>query len=159
IGPRIPITVGLSLVSVAMFLLTRIHPSTTYGDLFPSFILMGLGMALVMSPMSTAAMNAVVEAKAGIASGILSMNRMVGGTLGIAVIGAVFQAEAPAGVRDPAAFVHAFSSAMWVATGVAMAGAIIAATLIRGKAEARPDVAAAEAPVSPGGELAAQQSA
>ena len=94
IGPRIPIAVGLTLVSAAMFWLTQIDPSTTYGDLFPSFILMGLGMALVMSPMSTAAMNAVANAKAGIASGILSMNRMIGGTLGVAVIGAVFQASA-----------------------------------------------------------------
>ena len=159
IGARWLITTGLVFVSGAMYWLTTINVGTTYGDIWPSFTMMGFGMALVMSPMSTAAMNAVVEAKAGIASGILSMNRMVGGTLGIAVIGAVFQAEAPAGVRDPAAFVHAFSSAMWVATGVAVAGAIIAATLIRGKAEARPDLAAAEAPVSPGGELAAQQSA
>jgi hypothetical protein len=55
---------------------------------------MGIGMALVMSPMSTAAMNAVADAKAGIASGILSMNRMIGGTRGVAVIGAVFQAAA-----------------------------------------------------------------
>ena len=94
IGARIPIAVGLSLVSVAMFWLTTIDTSTTYGDLFPSFILMGIGMALVMSPMSTAAMNAVADAKAGIASGILSMNRMIGGTLGIAVIGAVFQGAA-----------------------------------------------------------------
>jgi hypothetical protein len=47
-----------------------------------------------MSPMSTAAMNAVADAKAGIASGILSMNRMIGGTLGVAVIGAVFQGAA-----------------------------------------------------------------
>ena len=94
IGARIPIAVGLSLVSVAMFWLTTIDTSTTYGDLFPSFILMGVGMALVMSPMSTAAMNAVADAKAGIASGILSMNRMIGGTLGVAVIGAVFQGAA-----------------------------------------------------------------
>jgi len=50
-------------------------------------------MALVMSPMSTAAMNAVSNAKAGIASGILSMNRMIGGSLGVAVIGAVFQGD------------------------------------------------------------------
>jgi predicted MFS family arabinose efflux permease len=49
IGARIPIAVGLSLVSVAMFWLTTIDTSTTYGDLFPSFILMGIGMALVMS--------------------------------------------------------------------------------------------------------------
>src|SRR4051812_24810540 len=94
IGPRIPIAVGLTLVSAAMFWLTTIDPSTTYGNLFPSFILMGIGMALVMSPMSTAAMNAVADAKAGIASGILSMNRMIGGTLGVAVVGAVFQAAA-----------------------------------------------------------------
>jgi EmrB/QacA subfamily drug resistance transporter len=94
IGPRIPIAVGLTLVSGAMFWLTQIDPSTTYADLLPSFVLMGIGMALVMSPMSTAAMNAVATVKAGIASGILSMNRMIGGTLGVAVIGAVFQATA-----------------------------------------------------------------
>ncbi len=100
IGARIPIAVGLSLVSAAMFWLTTIDTSTTYGDLFPSFILMGIGMALVMSPMSTAAMNAVADAKAGIASGILSMNRMIGGTLGVAVIGAVFQGAARSRLDD-----------------------------------------------------------
>jgi hypothetical protein len=36
-------------------------------------------------------MNAVSVDKAGVASGILSMNRMVGGTLGVALLGAVFQ--------------------------------------------------------------------
>ena len=50
---------------------------------------MGIGMGFVMSPMSTAAMNAVDRAKAGVASGILSMNRMVGGTFGVAVLGAI----------------------------------------------------------------------
>jgi hypothetical protein len=52
---------------------------------------MGLGMGLTMSPMSTAAMNAVSPEKAGGASGILSMSRMVGGTFGVAAIGALFQ--------------------------------------------------------------------
>jgi MFS family permease len=94
IGPRLPIAVGLALVSGALFWVSRIDASTTYGDLLPSFVFMGIGMALVMSPMSTAAMNAVADAKAGIASGILSMNRMIGGTLGVAVIGAVFQGAA-----------------------------------------------------------------
>jgi hypothetical protein len=50
--------------------------------------------------MSTAAMNAVADAKAGIASGILSMNRMIGGTLGIAVVGAVFQGAARSRLDD-----------------------------------------------------------
>jgi hypothetical protein len=39
--------------------------------------------------MSTAAMNSVASSKAGVASGILSMNRMVGGTFGVAVLGAM----------------------------------------------------------------------
>ena len=42
-----------------------------------------------MSPMSTAAMNAVDHTKAGVASGVLSMSRMVGGTFGVAVMGAL----------------------------------------------------------------------
>jgi hypothetical protein len=55
------------------------------------FVIMGIGMALTMSPMSTAAMNAVDVSKAGVASGVLSMSRMVGGTFGVAAIGALFQ--------------------------------------------------------------------
>jgi EmrB/QacA subfamily drug resistance transporter len=158
IGARWLITAGLLLVSSALYWLTTVDITTTYGDIWPSFILMGFGMSLVMSPMSTAAMNAVDESKAGIASGILSMNRMIGGTLGIAVMGAVFQALAPSGVSDPSAFVDAFATSMWVVTGVALTGAIGAAALIRGKAQARHEHGgiAAEAPVSPGGELAVQ---
>ena len=154
VGPRWLITTGLATVSISLYWLTTIDINTTYADIWPSFILMGFGMALVMSPMSTAAMNAVSETKAGIASGILSMNRMIGASLGIAVIGAVFQSIAPAGTHDPAQFVDAFSSAMWVATGVVFAGAVIAASLIRGRARTSDEILAAEAPISPGGELA-----
>ena len=55
----------------------------------PRSRLMGLGIGLVMSPMSMAAMNAVDRSKAGVASGTLSMFRMVGGTFGVAVLGAL----------------------------------------------------------------------
>jgi EmrB/QacA subfamily drug resistance transporter len=93
IGPRWLITVGLSLVALALVRFTQIDSGTTYGDLLPAFMVMGAGIAMTMSPMSTAAMNAVTEAKAGIASGLLSMARMVGGTFGVAAIGALFQAS------------------------------------------------------------------
>jgi EmrB/QacA subfamily drug resistance transporter len=91
IGPRQPMVVGLTLVAIALFLQTRIDLHTGYELLLPAFILMGIGMALTMSPMSTAAMNAVAAQKAGVASGILSMSRMVGGTFGVAALGALFQ--------------------------------------------------------------------
>ncbi len=92
IGPRPLIVAGLSVVAVALYMQSRIDVATTYSDLLVPFVLMGIGIALTMSPMSTAAMNAVATAKAGLASGLLSMSRMVGGTFGIAVLGAVFQA-------------------------------------------------------------------
>jgi len=157
IGPRWLIAGGLTLVTGALYWLTTVSIGTTYADIWPSFTLMGLGMAFVMSPMSTAAMNAVAASKAGVASGILSMNRMIGGSLGIAILGAVFQAIAPAGTRDPAKFIDAFSTAMWVATAVALVGALTAVITLRGKATAQPDVAIAEAEAfaAPEGELAA----
>ena len=68
---------------------SRSTPATAL--LLPAFMLMGLGHGLSMSPMSTAAMNAVAPEKAGAASGILSMSRMVGGTFGVAALGALFQ--------------------------------------------------------------------
>ena len=64
-----------------------------------------------MSPMSAAAMNAVDRTKAGVASGTLSMSRMVGGTFGVAALGALVAAvgradleqslpNVPAGMRE-----------------------------------------------------------
>src|SRR5213079_2194234 len=64
-------------------------PDTSYGFLAGAFVLMGFGMGLVMSPMSTVAMNSVERTKAGVASGILSMSRMVGGSFGVAAMGAL----------------------------------------------------------------------
>jgi EmrB/QacA subfamily drug resistance transporter len=89
IGSRPLITFGLLAVSGALFWQSHLTVSSGYGTLLPGFVLMGIGMGFVMSPMSLAAMNAVDRAKAGVASGILSMNRMVGGTFGVAVLGAM----------------------------------------------------------------------
>jgi EmrB/QacA subfamily drug resistance transporter len=91
VGPRPLMVTGLSLTAFSLFLLTRIDVGTGYGLLLPAFMIMGVGIALVMSPMSTAAMNSVPPEKSGVGSGILSMSRMVGGTFGVAAIGALFQ--------------------------------------------------------------------
>jgi EmrB/QacA subfamily drug resistance transporter len=93
IGPRPPIVAGLAIVAVSLFMQSQVDVGSDYGDLFIPFILMGLGIALTMSPMSTAAMNAVANEKAGLATGLLSMSRMVGGTFGVAVLGAIFQSK------------------------------------------------------------------
>ncbi|MEY2571286.1 MAG: hypothetical protein QOE63_1636, partial [Acidimicrobiaceae bacterium] len=91
IGPKPLIIAGLSMLGLSLFLQSQIDVNTGYGTLLPAFVVMGIGIALTMSPMSTAAMNAVHVSKAGVASGTLSMSRMVGGSLGVAVTGALFQ--------------------------------------------------------------------
>jgi EmrB/QacA subfamily drug resistance transporter len=89
IGPKPLMTAGLLIVSGSLFWQGHLTTDTSYGFLVGAFVLMGLGMGLVMSPMSTAAMNAVDPTKAGVASGVLSMSRMVGGTFGVAAMGAL----------------------------------------------------------------------
>jgi EmrB/QacA subfamily drug resistance transporter len=90
-GPRWLIAIGLVIVAASLFSFSRIAVDSTYLDLLPGFMLLGIGIAMTMSPMTSAAMNAVPVQKAGIASGVLSMFRMVGGSLGVAVTGAIFQ--------------------------------------------------------------------
>jgi EmrB/QacA subfamily drug resistance transporter len=90
-GPRWLIAGGLLIVAASLFSFSRIAVDSSYLDLLPGFMLLGIGVAMTMSPMTSAAMNAVPVQKAGIASGVLSMFRMVGGSLGIAITGAIFQ--------------------------------------------------------------------
>jgi EmrB/QacA subfamily drug resistance transporter len=89
VGPRPLMSLGLVIVSAAVFIQSGITVHTSYLRLLPGFMLMGIGIGLVMSPMSTAAMNSVDRTKSGAASGVLSMSRMVGGTFGVAVMGAL----------------------------------------------------------------------
>ncbi len=125
IGPRPLMTAGLGLVAAALLWQSFLSQSTGYGFLLPAFVAMGIGIALVMSPMSTAAMNAVEETKAGVASGILSMSRMVGGTLGIAVLGTFIGS---AGTR--AEFVSSLGDGLLIGAVVAAVGAVVAWRLV-----------------------------
>jgi EmrB/QacA subfamily drug resistance transporter len=134
-GPRWLIVAGLAILTLSLYSFTGIAVDSSYLDLLPGFMLLGVGIALTMSPMTSAAMNAVAVEKAGIASGVLSMFRMVGGSLGVAVTGAIFQGAAGASFEaaGPQQFVDGLSNAMWVSAAVAAAGALIAAAAIRAK--------------------------
>jgi MFS family permease len=92
VGPRLLMVAGLTLAGGALFWQSFLEVDSGLAFIIPSFVLMGIGMGLTMSPMSTAAMNAVEVTKAGVASGILSMSRMVGGTFGVASLGALIAA-------------------------------------------------------------------
>jgi len=142
LGPALPMSVGLAVLTVSMFMFSSISVATTYAGLLLPFVLMGLGIALVMSPMSTAAMNSVSVNKSGVASGILQMSRMVGASVGVAATGAIFQSQLGSGFNPAtlatapdqarALFVNALGSAMLLAAFVVLAGLVVALTLVRG---------------------------
>jgi EmrB/QacA subfamily drug resistance transporter len=138
VGPRPLIVAGLAIVAVSLFMQSRVDAATGYDDLLVPFILMGAGIAMTMSPMSTAAMNAVDVAKSGLASGILSMSRMVGGTFGIAVLGAIFQAETGSALGgSPTLFIDALGTALLIAAIVTAAGTALAAVTLSGRLHRR----------------------
>jgi len=157
-GPRWLIAAGLSIVAASLYSFSGIAVDSSYLDLLPGFMLLGIGIALTMSPMTSAAMNAVAVEKAGIASGVLSMFRMVGGSLGVAVTGAIFQGSVGTtnfAEASPQQFVDALGQAMGICAGVAAFGALIGAVTIRAKRDTLSDEAA-EAAVNFGGEQLAR---
>ncbi len=159
-GPRWLIAGGLAIVAASLFSFSGLAVDSAYLDLLPGFMLLGIGIAMTMSPMTSAAMNAVPVQKAGIASGVLSMFRMVGGSLGIAVTGAIFQGAVGGSFEtaSPQDFVGALGLAMTVSGLVAVLGAVIAMFAIRAKRKEIP-LEAAEAEVNPGGEMLAAREA
>jgi MFS family permease len=152
IGPRWLIAAGLTIVAASLYTFSGIAVDSSYGELLPGFMLLGIGIATTMSPMTTAAMNAVAVEKAGIASGVLSMFRMIGGSLGVAVTGAIFQgAVGDPETASPADFVDALGHAMEISAALALAGGVFGAIAIRAKKKSvSPTEAEAAVAMSPG---------
>jgi MFS transporter, DHA2 family, methylenomycin A resistance protein len=87
IGARLPITLGLLMGGTALLFLTGIQPETGYASFWYWLLLMGLGIGLIMSPMTSAIMGTVPAARAGMASATSNTMRQVGSVFGIAVLG------------------------------------------------------------------------
>jgi len=135
VGSRWLIAAGMGTVAVCCLLLSTIDLHSSFWNLLPAFILGGLGMSFVMTPMSAAVMGAAPVAKAGVASGVLNTFRQVGVALGIAITGAIVADRAASAARGgaspPEAFVHGLTFAMKVSAAICFAAAVAAAVLVR----------------------------
>ena len=141
VGSRWLMTGGLALVGASLLVFAQLQPDSTYLALLPAMILGGIGMASTMTPMTAAALSAVPVDKAGVGSGMLNTFRQVGGSLGIAVMGAILASGSNSALADGATRVEAFMNglhhALYVAAAIAFAGALVAAVTIRSHARAR----------------------
>jgi EmrB/QacA subfamily drug resistance transporter len=134
VGSRWLMGVGMVLLSASLFVFSRLDATSGFWDLFPGLIIGGVGMGLVMTPTTAAAMGSVPVDKAGVGSAVLNSMRQVGGSLGIAVMGAIVasQVSAPPGTPQAAeGFIRGFQHALVVASLIALAGAVLAVATVR----------------------------
>jgi EmrB/QacA subfamily drug resistance transporter len=89
IGPRLPVTLGAVLLGVSLFWSALVLTRFDYAWLVPGYVVMGIGLALMITPTTTDALNAADPALRGQASGVVQTMRQVGGTIGIAILGTI----------------------------------------------------------------------
>jgi EmrB/QacA subfamily drug resistance transporter len=130
IGSRSLMTIGMLLVSAELLYFSQLKADSTFWNLLPGLLVGGAGMAMTMTPSAAAATRAVSVDKAGVGAAVLNAFRQVGGSLGIALMGAIMAHEA-AGRTSTEAFMDGFERALIVAALIAAAGAVVAFVLVR----------------------------
>jgi len=142
IGIRRVLPVGLALSTAALVLFAQLPVHGHYwSDLFPAFIISGIGLALAFVPMSIGALTGVRQADAGIASGLINTNQQIGGAIGVAAVTTIattftahyVNAHAGTTAFSGAALTHGFQIAFYVLAATAAVGATLAALLIEPK--------------------------
>jgi EmrB/QacA subfamily drug resistance transporter len=137
-GAKPLIVTGMVLGLVAMLLLTRLTPGSSYaGGVLPSLLILGFGMGMIFAPaFGTATLN-VPRNEAGVASAMVNTSQQVGGSVGTSLLSTLFASSAAAfarshvGIHDvqAAALVHGYTTAFWWASGIFAVGLIIALTV------------------------------
>jgi EmrB/QacA subfamily drug resistance transporter len=112
-GPRTPLTLG-SLLAAGGFALLAVR-----GDVWPGLLTLGLGMAMIVAPLTTAVMASLDTQHAGLASGVNNAVARVAGLLGVAALGTITRA------RSAYELAAAFHRVMMVAAILAAIGAVI----------------------------------
>jgi EmrB/QacA subfamily drug resistance transporter len=135
-GSRWLITTGMILLSIQLLYFSRLGVEESYMTLVPGMILGGFGMALVMTPSAAAAVRALPVDKSGVGSAVLNAFRQVGGSVGIALMGAIMAHEignfqGAAVFQQKQLFVDGLSVTLEVAAAITLLGAVVSFALIR----------------------------
>jgi MFS family permease len=146
---------GMTLGLIAMILLTRLSPGSSYvGGVLPSLLILGVGMGTIFAPaFGTATLN-VDRHEAGVASAMVNTSQQVGGSVGTSLLSTLFASSAAAFARShigtphlqAAAMVHGYTTAFWWSVGIFGVGLLVAVVVFPNKvrpAHAMPEPATA----------------
>jgi EmrB/QacA subfamily drug resistance transporter len=101
LGPKLIVALGAALLGAGMFLLSRISAQTTYDQLIFGMVVLGIGVGLFYSSVTTAAITALDPSEASLAGAIVYMFQIAGGSIGIGFNTAIVVSAAsmPAGIH------------------------------------------------------------
>ena len=143
IGPRLQMALGPAVCAAGVLLMLRVGAGSTYVvDVLPGVVVFGIGLTIMVSPLTATALAAAPVEHAGLASGV---NNAVARTAGLAAVAAL---PAIAGLQgqvydDPGAFDAGFTTVVWISAAMLVAGGLLAAATIRNDVLGEP---AGEAP-------------
>lgn len=125
VGPRPLMTAGSLLAAAGFGLALRIGPDASYlVDVLPAVVLLGLGLACAVAPLTAAVLGAAPAHLAGAASGINNATARSAGLLAIAVVPALAGLSG-AGISDAATFDRGYGIAMMIGVGLLVAAAVV----------------------------------
>lgn len=122
-GPRPSLLIAGTAMAASGVLFAAFSAETSTPLLFTAYVLFGLGFGMVNAPITNTAVSGMPRAQAGVAAAVASTSRQTGGTLGVAVIGAVLAA----GTAGGADFVEATRPAWWIITGCGLLALVVGA--------------------------------
>ncbi|MCW2801105.1 MAG: transporter [Aeromicrobium sp.] len=132
IGPRWPMTFGPLICSIGLLLMLRIGEDASFvTDVLPGTIVFGIGITLLVAPLTTAVLAAAPQSQAGIASGI---NNAVARTASLLAVAAIPPIAGIAGsdFAKPSVFSPGFHTGILICAGMLIAAGLCAVSLIHG---------------------------
>lgn len=136
-GARAAMTSGMGAIGIGLLLLSFVTADTSLYVIELELELLGIGLGLNTGPVNSVAVASVPPERSGTASGLLNSARMIGATLGIALMGTVFAHYS--GQGGPSAFTPGLRVALLIGGAGELLGALIAFIGVRGNALARRD--------------------
>ncbi|HEX4307566.1 MAG TPA: MFS transporter [Solirubrobacterales bacterium] len=146
LGARTTMAIGMSLSTVGFLVLATVEASSAYEvAILPGGMLAALGAGWSLVPATIVAVKGVAPEQNGLASGVVNTSRLVGGTLGLAVLTTLATSRTNDLVGGGTAQLDALTSgyrlAFLIAAGLCLVGATAVVTLLRSRPEAVPQAA------------------
>ena len=137
VGPRVLMTVGALIAAVGMVLFARVQPGASYlKTILPATVIFGIGLSILVAPLTSAVLSAVKESETGIASGINNAVARLAGLIATAALPLAAGIGGSAKLEGPE-FAAGYARAMLICAGLCAAGALVALATVRGEHPSR----------------------